>query len=268
MARVAAIQMCSTGDLSANLQRAEELTAQAADQGAELVVLPENFAYYGNKNLLQAAIEERGPDGPARAFLSELARRYKVWIAGGTVPVSETGDKGYACCFLYNSQGEEVACYHKIHLFDVEVGDAHKHYRESDDYLPGSHPVVVETPFGKLGLSVCYDLRFAELYRRLSDMGADIVTVPSAFTAATGEAHWRLLLRARAVENQCFMVGANMGDRQHPRRPTWGESMIVHPWGKVMASLEGGEGVICADLDLAEIQALKQKMPIADHRRL
>ena len=268
MVNVAAIQMCSTGDLQQNLQRAAALVAQAAERGAKLVVLPENFAYYGNKELLQAALNEQGPNGPVRAFLSELALRHKVWIVAGTVPVAEGDGKGYACCLLYNSSGEEVARYHKIHLFDVDVGDAHNRYRESDDYRPGSDPVVVQTPFGKLGLSVCYDLRFAELYRRLSELGAEMVAVPSAFTAVTGKAHWQLLLRARAVENQCFVIGANMGDREHPKRPTWGESMIVHPWGEVVASLEGGEGVICAGIDLEEIRGLKQKMPIAAHRRL
>ena len=272
MVRVAAIQMCSGSDLHANLQSAERLLQDAARQGAELVVLPENFAYCGSKNLLQAALQENSGNGPVRSFLSQQAQRHGIWLVGGTVPVasSHSGDdsRGYAACLLYNPDGVEVSQYNKIHLFDVDVSDAKKSYRESDDYQPGYQPQVVSTPFGKLALSVCYDLRFAELYRQLADMGADIVVVPSAFTAVTGEAHWQLLLRARAVENQCFVIGANMGDRGHPKRPTWGGSAIIHPWGNVMVELDGGEGVICADLDLAEIARLKGKMPIAEHRRL
>ncbi|MCV6603881.1 MAG: carbon-nitrogen hydrolase family protein [Porticoccaceae bacterium] len=269
MGKIAAIQMCSTRDLQHNLHRAEVLLAEAAEQGAQLAVLPENFAYYGCKALQQAATDEATADGPVRTFLSQQASKHKLWIVAGTIPLAEPDDpRGYAACLVFDNRGEQRAQYHKIHLFDVDVGDAHKHYRESDDYRPGSEPVVLDTPFGKLGLSVCYDLRFAELYRELADRGAEIVVVPSAFTAVTGEAHWQLLLRARAVENQCFVVGANMGDRDHPKLPTWGGSVIVHPWGDVMAQLDGGEGVICAELDLTEVEKLKKNMPIAHHRRL
>lgn len=266
---VAAIQMCSGKQLEENLQRAAQLVAEAVDQGARLVVLPENFAYYGSKNLQEIAQQERTSHGPARQFMAELAASQGVWLVGGTVPVADADfKKGFASCFVYDDTGEEVARYNKIHLFDVDVGDTHNHYRESDDYMHGTKPVVVEAPFGKIGLSVCYDLRFAELYRELAERGAEIIVVPSAFTATTGEAHWQLLLRARAVENQCFVIGANMGERDHPRKPTWGESMIVHPWGKVLNSLGGGEGVVCAEIDLAEISRLKSRMPIASHRRL
>ncbi|UTW45024.1 carbon-nitrogen hydrolase family protein [bacterium SCSIO 12696] len=267
--KVAAIQMCSTGDLQHNLQRAEVLLSEAADCGAQLVVLPENFAYYGCKQLLAAAAEEASAGGPVRSFLKQQAKRHNLWIVAGTLPVADEDDqRGYAACLVYDNHGAEHGQYNKIHLFDVDVGDAHKHYRESDDYRPGNEPLVIDTPFGKLGVSICYDLRFAELHRQLADRGAEIVVVPSAFTAVTGEAHWQLLLRARAVENQCFVIGANMGDRDHRKRPTWGGSAIVHPWGNVLAELDGGEGVICAELDLGEIQRLKQNMPIAQHRRL
>ena len=269
MTTVAAIQMCSTSDLNDNLQRAQELLAQAAHSGAQLAVLPENFAYYGSRELRQAAHLEAEASGPVRQFLSQQARQHKLWIVAGTIPLATADDpRGYAACLVYDSDGRERCQYHKIHLFDVNVEDAHKCYRESDDYRPGEHIQVIATPFGKLGLSVCYDLRFAELYRQMADQGAEIVVVPSAFTAATGAAHWELLLRARAVENQCFMVGANMGDRHHPKRPTWGGSAIVHPWGTVLAELEEGEGVISAQLDLNEITRLQDNMPIASHRRL
>lgn len=271
MSRIAAVQMNGTGNLTENLQRAKELATEAAERGAELIVLPENFAYYRCKDLRAAAADEQSPQGPARQFLSQLARELNVWLIGGTLPVQSTeGDdkRGYACCLVYNNAGEEVGRYDKIHLFDVDVGDAHNSYRESDDYRPGNAPVVLETPFGKLGLTVCYDIRFAELYRNLADAGAEIVIVPAAFTARTGEVHWETLLKARAIENQCFVVGANMGDRDHPKKATWGGSTIIHPWGNVLADLQGGEGVIVADVDTSEIAALKQKMPITDHRRL
>ncbi len=269
MIRAAAIQMTSNSDLEHNLLQAEKLISQVASDGAQLVVLPENFAYYGAKNLVDAAQQESTPAGPVRSFLSRQARENSVWLVGGTIPVAtQDGAKGYAACLLYGPDGEEKACYCKIHLFDVDVGDAHNNYRESDDYSPGSESVVVNTPLGKLGLSVCYDLRFAELYRQLADKGAEIIVVPSAFTAKTGAAHWRVLLQARAIENQCFLIGANMGDRDHPRRPTWGGSAIVHPWGNVLAELEGDEGAICADLDLSDIAKLKKNMPIEQHRKL
>lgn len=269
--RVAAVQMVAANDLATNLSRADRLIAQAAARGAELIVLPENFAYFGCRNLRHIAQREATYLGPVRTFLSEQSKRHKVWLVGGTIPVADNGSdfsKGYATCFCYNGKGVQVASYQKIHLFDVDVSNTNKSYRESDDYQAGSKTVVVDSPFGKLGLSVCYDLRFAELYRQLSDRGADIIVVPSAFTATTGRQHWELLLRARAVENQVFMIGANMGDRRHATTPTWGGSSIVHPWGNVLADMQGGEGVVISDIDVADIAALKKNMPIAHHRRL
>ncbi len=269
MSRIAAIQMTSGGSLQANLEQAAELIEQAARQGAELLVLPEYFAYHGCRDLAEIALAEQDANGPARRFLAEQARLHGVWLVGGTIPVAVENDKrAAASCFVVNEKGDEVACYRKIHLFDVDVDDARGSYRESDDYCHGSEPVVVDTPFGKLGLTVCYDLRFPELYRYLAEQGAQILLVPSAFTAATGEPHWELLLRARAVENLCYVVGANMGDRFHEKRPTWGGSAIIDPWGRVLASRADGPGVVMADIDLAYLQTLRQKMPVHEHRRL
>jgi len=267
----AAIQMTPQESLSASLLAAERLISIAVHQGAQCVVLPENFAYYGKRNLIKIAAQESSAEGPARQFLSKQARQYNILIVGGTIPVADPNSdikKGFATCFCYDSSGAEIASYQKIHLFDVSVTDAKKQYRESDDYQAGNKPVVVETPFGKLGLSVCYDLRFAELYRELADMGAEIIVVPSAFTADTGKAHWELLLRARAVENQVFIVGANMGCRDHPKTPTWGGSTIIHPWGNVLTDMGDGEGVVVAEINIPDIAELKHKMPIAEHRRI
>ncbi|WP_461481017.1 carbon-nitrogen hydrolase family protein [Porticoccus sp.] len=266
---IAAIQMTSGGSLQANLAQAAELIDQAVQQGAELLVLPEYFAYQGCREVADIAIAERDAGGPARRFLAEQARRHGIWLVGGTIPVAvEHDQRAAASCFVLNAQGEEVACYRKIHLFDVDVEDAKGSYRESDDYCHGSEPVVVDSPLGKLGLTVCYDLRFPELYRSLAEQGAQILLVPSAFTAATGEPHWELLLRARAVENLCYVVGANMGDRFHDKRPTWGGSTIIDPWGRVLAALADGPGVVVAEIDLAYLHKLRQKMPVHEHRRL
>jgi deaminated glutathione amidase len=265
---VAALQMTSGGSLEANLAQAKGLIEQAVEQGAELLVLPEYFAYHGCGDIAAIARQEQFSTGPARQFLSDQAIRHKVWIVGGTIPVvTPDNKKASASCFVVNSDGVEVACYQKIHLFDVQVDDAQGSYRESDDYCHGNQPVVVDTPFGKLGITVCYDLRFPELYRYLANQGAEIIVVPSAFTAKTGEAHWQLLLRARAVENLSYVVGANMGDRFHPKRPTWGGSAIVNPWGTIQSELNEGPGVISTDIDLDYLKKLRQKMPVSEHQR-
>jgi len=276
--RVAALQMTSGGNLQANLQQAAELIGRAANQGAQLLVLPEYFAYHGCRDVSAIAEQEQSPAGSARSFLSEQAKLHQVWVVGGTIPVAQPmvsthpvsnshDNRVMASCFVVNDQGSEVACYQKMHLFDVQVDDAKGSYRESDDYCHGDQPMVVDTPFGRLGLSVCYDLRFPELYRYLVDQGAELIVVPSAFTAKTGEAHWQLLLRARAVENLSYVVGANMGDRSHPKQPTWGGSAIVDPWGNILSELEGGQGVVIGDIDLDYLKKLRQKMPVHEHRR-
>ena len=279
--RISAIQMLASTSLEANLKQAEDLIAQAVSEGANLIVLPEYFAYYGcgsgdcsrAETASERGVLEVSEDGPVRSFLREQARKQGVWLVGGTLPVADkpAESRPYAASFVLDDRGCEVARYNKIHLFDVDVaegGDQDSRYRESQDYCPGDTPVVVETPFGKLGLSVCYDLRFPELYRYLSACGAEILLVPSAFTAATGKAHWQLLLRARAVENLCYVVGANMGDRNHPGKPTWGGSTIIDPWGGVIAEIAGGQGVVSADIDLQKLKQLQKKMPALEHRRL
>lgn len=270
---VAAIQLRPTESLGQSLANAEALIEQAADGGAQLVVLPENFAYLGRKDLADVGLQERNSNGAVRQFLTQQARRHGLWLVGGTVPIAGSDStKPFARSLLINPLGDEAAAYDKLHLFDADVSaDAaqqKKRYRESDDYRAGRDIVVVETELCWLGMTVCYDLRFAELFRQLCDAGAEVIVVPAAFTAATGQDHWELLLRARAVENQVFVVGANMVDREHPRRALWGGSMIIDPWGTVLSRVDDQPGLALAEIDLGRIAELRQQMPIGHHRRL
>ena len=267
--KVAAVQLKATGTAEENLVAAERQIALAAAEGAKLIVLPEHFVYYNEKDLSAAATLEADQSGPARCFFAEQADKHHLWLLAGTLPMFKGGDrsKPYATSLLYDPQGLEFARYEKIHLFDVMVQSSGKRYYESDSYQPGDLPVSALTGLGKLGMSVCYDLRFPEYYRLLVEQGAEILAVPSAFTAATGEAHWRLLLQARAVENLCYVIGANICDRDHPNKPTWGGSAIIDPWGKVLAELADEEGYIIATIDRQRIVELRASMPVLEHRR-
>ena len=210
--------------------------------------------------------------GPVRQFLADQARLNGLWLVGGSLPVIDAEPLPFARSLLFDPAGNALGQYDKIHLFDVDVGagtEQAKCYKESDDFAPGTDPVVAATALCTLGMTVCYDLRFAELYRKLADEGAQVITVPAAFTAATGKDHWQVLLRARAIENQVFVIGANLVDRDHPSRGLWGGSAIIDPWGTVLASLDGDEsGVVTAEIDLGMIAELRAKMPIGEHRKL
>ncbi|MBQ0721601.1 MAG: carbon-nitrogen hydrolase family protein [Gammaproteobacteria bacterium] len=273
MAKIAAIQLKSDGDPARNLDVASHFIGEAAKAGAQLVVLPEHFVYYNVRDM-QAVAKAEAAGGLARQFFTEQAKKYDLWLVAGTLPLfadpdnSESTTKPYATSLLYDASGREVAAYQKIHLFDVKVQKTGKRYCESDSYGHGTRPVVAATPCGRVGMSVCYDLRFPELYRQLAEQGAEIMVAPSAFTAATGQAHWQLLLRARAVENLSYVVGANLCHRDHPKKPTWGGSAIIDPWGEVLAELDDEEGFITADIDLQRIKELRQNMPVLEHRRL
>lgn len=266
--QVAAIQMNSGADVAVNLREAGKLLAKAAAQGAELVVLPENFALMARSDAERLAAGELDGSGSIQDFLAEKARHLRVWIVGGSVPVLAGDDKVYARSPVYNAQGERVACYDKMHLFDVTVNAAGESYHESRSFAPGPAPVVVPTPFGKLGLSVCYDLRFPELYRALVAQGAELFTVPSAFTYTTGARHWALLNRARAVENLAFVIAAAQTGEHDDGRQTWGHAMIVGPWGEVLAERATGPGVVMATLDRTEQRRLRMRFPALEHRRL
>lgn len=269
---VAAVQMNSGDDLSANLASAARLLEQAADRGAVLATLPENFAFMGAHEKDKLAHAEVDGHGRIQEMLANTAQRLKLWIVAGSVPVSVPGDaqRVYAASLVYDADGARAARYDKIHLFDVDVqrDGRSEHYRESRSIAPGAwNAVTVDTPAGKLGLSVCYDIRFAELYRELSAQGAELLCVPAAFTAKTGEAHWEVLLRARAVENQCYVIAPGQCGTHPGGRATWGHSMVVGPWGEVMACENDSEAAVVAPVDLQRLRELRSSFPVLAHRR-
>ncbi|PCK07778.1 MAG: carbon-nitrogen hydrolase [Alteromonadaceae bacterium] len=282
MSIVAVIQMVSSASVEQNLQSAERLLMLAADQGAQLAVLPENFALFAAGQIRLQGWQEATSAGAVRSFLSTVAKRLGLWVVAGSLPVAS---KPYACdlakpdqlhkvysrCFVFNDTGIVVAEYDKMHLFDVDVADGFGCYRESDDFVPGERVVVVETPFGRLGLSICYDLRFPELFRLMTQQGADMIALPAAFTAVTGAAHWCTLLRSRAIENQCVVLAANQGGTHgqgDSARETYGHSMIVDAWGDVQAELAQGEGVALWQLNQDRQVQVRKKMPVSAHQRI
>lgn len=263
--RVAAIQMVSTPSVEANLDAAQALVAEAVAEGARLVALPEYFCFMGMHERDKVAIRERDGHGPIQDFLARVAREHGVWIVGGTVPL-EAADPARVrnSSLLYDDTGRRVARYDKIHLFGFERG-AEK-YREANTIEPGDTPVAVATPFGRLALSVCYDVRFPELYRRLAPM--DVIAVPSAFTATTGRAHWDMLVRSRAVENLAYVVAPAQGGRHPNGRLTHGHTMIVDPWGEVLGELVDGPGVVIAEIDADHLARVRASLPALEHRVL
>ena len=272
--RVAAIQMVSTHDITENLNEAGRLLAQAAREGARVAVLPENFAVLSTRQMIECGQREAGSEPRIRGFLAEQAAALGIWIVGGSLPMATRPDgtviseRVRASCIVFDDQGNEVSRYDKIHLFDAMVEDAQGQYRESDTFEPGSDLVVLDTPVGKLGLAICYDLRFPELFRRLREKEAEWVTLPSAFTWNTGDAHWHALLRARAIENQLWMVAPGQGGQNSERRRTYGHSLIVDPWGKVVSELDEGPGVVTGDLDAKLLTEIRARMPVWQHRKL
>lgn len=267
---LAVIQMVSQADVLANLASARALLEQAAEAGARLAVLPENFAAMGHPDLASLGRAEAAGEGPILPWLTRSARELGLWIVGGTLPLPPQSDpaaKSRACSLLIDADGQVAARYDKLHLFDVDVPDRHVRYRESDDYAPGSQVVVADTPVGRLGLSVCYDLRFPELYTALRAAGAELISAPAAFTAATGAAHWQVLVRARAIETQCYLLAAGQGGEHPGGRETFGHSAIVDPWGRVLAEQALGEAVLLASPDADEQRSIRARMPLQDHRR-
>jgi deaminated glutathione amidase len=264
-ARFAAIQMVSAPDVASNLAAAGRLVAQAAAGGAQLAALPEFFCVLGGHDADKVKVRERDGAGPIQDFLADTARRNRIWLVGGTVPL-ECADAGRVrnACLVFDAAGNRVARYDKIHLFSYQ--GAKERYDESRTIEPGDEPLAVASPFGRLGLSVCYDLRFPELYRRFADV--DCWFVPSAFTATTGAAHWETLLRARAIENLCYVVAPAQGGRHANGRRTHGHTLIVDPWGVVLAERVEGEGVVLADLDARRLAEVRQSLPALQNRKL
>ncbi|MFC3607845.1 carbon-nitrogen hydrolase family protein [Stutzerimonas tarimensis] len=267
---LAVIQMTTQAEVRTNLASARRLLERAAEQGAQLAVLPENFAAMGHPDPRALGRAEALGEGAILPWLEATARELGLWIVAGTLPLPPDGrpdGKPRACSLLFDAEGHRVARYDKIHLFDVDVADNRGSYRESDDYAAGSALVVADTPVGRLGLSVCYDLRFPELYGALRQAGAELISAPSAFTRVTGTAHWQALIRARAIETQCYLLAAAQGGEHPGGRQTHGHSAIVDPWGRLLCEQAQGEGMLLASRDRAEQLAIRQRMPVSNHRR-
>ncbi len=229
-------------------------------------MLPECCLLFGGHESHQ--LQYAGDDAPLKSALSALAKRYNLYLVAGTIPVSAGDNRVYSRTYLFDNLGNVLGDYDKIHLFDVEVSDNTKEYRESDTFCPGNKISVIDTPFGKLGLAICYDLRFPDLFRAMRLAGAEIIALPAAFTKVTGEAHWQTLIQARAIENQCYVLAAaQWGQHNQGGRETWGQSMVVDPWGQIQAQKKTGCGWVQAKLDRAEILKIREQMPVAGHNR-
>lgn len=269
--RVAAIQMNSGADVSANLDLADALLSAASDDGCSLAVLPENFALMPKRGRDKAKVAEEHGDGPIQAFLSDAAARHGLWIVAGSMPLASPAieqERVYGACPVFDASGAAQAVYRKIHLFDVDLVDEKESYRESRSMYPGDQVVTVDTPCGRVGLSICYDMRFPELYRQLVDAGATLFTVPAAFTATTGAAHWHTLLRARAIENLAYVIAPGQYGEHPDRRSTYGHSLICDPWGRILAEQATGNCHVAADIDPELPLRLRSEFPALANRRL
>ena len=263
--KVAGIQMASSPQVSSNLIEAERLIALAATQGAKIVVLPEYFCIMGIKDIDKVQVREKPNDGPIQSFLSKMARDHKIWLIGGTIPLtSNFPNKVRNSCLVYNDKGVQVARYDKIHLFGLDLGT--EHYHEENTIESGDQVVSVDTPYGKIGLSVCYDLRFPELYRAMGQV--DMIVIPSAFTETTGKAHWEPLIRARAIENLCYVIAPAQGGYHLSGRETHGNSMIVDPWGVILDRLPRGSGVVIANINRDYQTSLRKSLPALKHKTI
>jgi len=263
--KAAAIQMVSTPSVADNLAAAADLVAQAAGEGATLVALPEYFCLFGMSDRDKIAVREKDGEGPIQDFLAATSRKYGLWLVGGSVPLAcEDREKVRNSCLVYDASGRRAARYDKIHLFGLDLGA--ERFDEARTIEAGAKPCAIDSPFGRVALSVCYDLRFPELYRALAPM--DLILVPSAFTATTGRAHWETLLRARAIENLAWVIAPAQGGRHLNGRETHGHSMVVDPWGKVIAERDAGAGVVMAEIDPVFQVKLRRSLPSLTHRVL
>ncbi|MES0371572.1 MAG: carbon-nitrogen hydrolase family protein [Mariprofundaceae bacterium] len=265
--RVASVQLNSGSDQISNLERTSALLEGCAEQNFDMVLLPENFSFMGGSDIEKLAIAEKQSSSSVLAYLSNLARKYETVIVGGTIPLKGSSSKKIRnSCPVLSPAGEIIACYDKMHLFDVTISD--EEYRESNTAEAGMKPETASFDGWKIGLSICYDLRFPELYRHYSAVGCNILTVPAAFTPPTGKAHWQTLLRARAIENQSYVLAAAQCGTHPDGRQTWGHSMIISPWGEVLNELDEDEGIITAEISLNNLNEIRQAMPVLNHRRI
>jgi len=271
MTKLVAIQMVSTPDIEHNLDQIKQQLSslrQGCPNEPMLVVVPECCLVFGAGDDVVNAKAEPVGDGKMQSGLITLAQQFNVYLVGGTIALKAPDGRNFAASLLISPEGEVLAQYNKIHLFDVDVNDGIGQYRESDATFPGQDICVIDTPIGRVGMAVCYDLRFSALFRTMREQHADIVVLPSAFTKETGKAHWEILLRARAIENQCYMIGANQGGTHQNGRETWGQSMIVNPWGEIEAQIAQGEGHVVSDYQPQRIGDIRAKMPTLSQQRL
>ena len=263
--RIAAVQMISGPDATPNLATAGRLIAEAAAAGARLVALPEYFPLIGATDIDRLAARETDGNGPIQDFLADAARKHGIWLVGGSIPLlAQDPRKLRNACLVFDPQGNRVARYDKIHLFDFRKGE--EAYDEAATIERGDRVVAFDCPLGRVGISICYDLRFPELFRALGE--CDLLVLPAAFTETTGRAHWEILLRARAIENQCFVLAAAQGGRHPNGRMTHGNSMVIDPWGEVLARMDKGEGVVLAELDPQRLVETRSSLPALKHRIL
>lgn len=257
--------MVSTPVVEQNFSTARHLIADAAQQGAQLVLLPEYWPIMGMQDLDKVAHAEHLDAGPIQKFMAEIAREYRIWLIGGTLPmVAPEADKVLNTVMVYNPEGEHVVRYDKIHLFSFTKGG--ESYDEAQTIVHGTKVAAFDAPFGRVGLSVCYDLRFPELYRAMGECA--LIVMPAAFTYTTGKAHWEILLRARAIENQCYVLAAAQGGQHQNGRRTWGHSMLIDPWGEIKAVLPEGEGIVIGDIESVYLQQVRENLPALKHRKL
>lgn len=263
--KVASIQMISGPEVGPNLETASRLIAAAATDGARLVALPEYFPLIGASDETRLAVREQPGVGPMQDFLADAARRHGIWLIGGSIPLAaDDPGKLLNSCLVFDDQGRQVARYDKIHLFGFTKGA--EHYDEAATIAPGHRVVTFDSPFGRIGLAICYDLRFPELFRAMGPV--DLIVLPAAFTETTGRAHWETLLRTRAIENQCYLLASAQGGQHPTGRQTHGNSMIIDPWGDIVARMDKGEGVVAAELDPARIAEVRASLPALQHRKL
>ncbi|RYV00833.1 amidohydrolase [Shewanella sp. OPT22] len=268
--QISLLQCQSSKDVQENLSFIRSQLEQLPRIKGEpqLVVLPECVLLFGGHESMQLAALGDGPENPLKRALADIAKKYDVYLIAGSIPEKALHNRVYSRCYFFSNQGEVLGSYDKIHLFDVDVADGTKTYRESDTFCPGERVTVVETPFGKIGLAICYDLRFPELFQALRAKGAEFIALPSAFTKVTGKVHWQVLLQARAIETQSYILAAaQWGQHASGRRETWGQSMIVDPWGEIVAQRPDGTGWIQATPDMAQLELVRQQMPITTQKR-
>lgn len=270
--KVAAIQMVSNANIEENLEQAEKLIQQAVEQGAQLCVLPENFAFMGEDADILKIAQDSGKgrlnpsQGKLQNFLSNQAAKYGIYLVGGSIPLlSEVNNKVYSSCLVFSPQGKPNGRYNKVHLFDVKIPEKNEFYQESATFEYGKDISIFNTSFGRMNVGICYDLRFPELFRENDFV---LLAIPAAFTQTTGEVHWEILLRARAIENQAYVIAANQGGKHKNGRETFGNSMIIDPWGKVLSRIEKGQGIAIADCDFDYLFNLRKTFPVLEHRRI